>query len=325
MVITGSLSYSSFIQAKASAKPPFEDNSSEKNRGKRRRELKTNPYEAKKPGEIWEFNGERQLHLEQAYMVEPGRQDHVTKRIAVDGFVLINDFFGDVELDQTSTFSMQTPPHGSCVKTVGTFGDLPTNPTPDQFRDSIVNSSRVSYNLPTQGNGSKKWEPLFLRAKAVLKRFNIIGERHECEGMSVIRAGKGAPRQSWHTDYAGYAQSPFAHRHLQDGGLPFCISALVALDEHATLVILTNGVKRIIKIPKGGCCVFRGDALHCGSEYPNADCWRLHFYFSLPPKQDPNLKNPGRTGCLVPVDDKGNVTVHLYETGGEPEGEWYRA
>jgi len=128
------------------------------------------------------------------------------------------------------------------------------------------------------------------RVREVLERFGLVGRDHVADLMSYLRSVKGAPRQSYHSDFKKHRL--FDSKLMHEGSLPYPVSVLLALQDGATLT-LRDGTT--VPVPKGAACVFRGDLIHAGSEwYREQENWRMHIYYGV------NRTDIRYGTCMVP-------------------------
>jgi hypothetical protein len=101
---------------------------------------------------------------------------------------------------------------------------------------------------------------------------------HTCDGVALLCAEEGAPRQHAHADMKSRAwqiDRLFSRVEAQDGCTPFPVSVMVATSAGGATLSTPEGV---IHVPQYGCVVFRGDLIHAGSAY-TAENFRIHLYF----------------------------------------------
>jgi hypothetical protein len=125
------------------------------------------------------------------------------------------------------------------------------------------------------------------RVRTVLERFGLVGNDHVADLMSFLRSVKGAPRQSFHSDFKKHRF--FDRKTMHEGSLPYPVSVLLALQDGSTLT-LKDGTT--VSVPRGAVVVFKGNLIHAGSEwYHEQDNWRMHIYYGV---------RRGNEKCMVP-------------------------
>ena len=125
------------------------------------------------------------------------------------------------------------------------------------------------------------------RVRTVLERFGLVGNDHVADLMSFLRSVKGAPRQSFHSDFKKHRF--FDRKTMHEGSLPYPVSVLLALQDGSTLT-LKDGTT--VSVPRGAVVVFKGNLIHAGSEwYHEHDNWRMHIYYGV---------RRGDEKCMVP-------------------------
>jgi hypothetical protein len=113
---------------------------------------------------------------------------------------------------------------------------------------------------------SANWiEPITLKLKDILSLFkNLVNPF-----LSILLSLAGCKKQATHADYQAVNTEPNYEYSCQS------YIALVALMDE-TFIYLANGDKK--NIPKGHVFLARGDVIHAGSDYEEANV-RLHYYF----------------------------------------------
>ena len=125
------------------------------------------------------------------------------------------------------------------------------------------------------------------RVRTVLERFGLVGKDHVADLMSYLRSVRGAPRQSFHSDFKKHRV--FDRVKMHEGSLPYPVSVLLALQDGSTLT-LRDGTT--VSVPRGAVVVFKGNMIHAGSEwYEEQENWRMHIYYGV---------RRGNEECMVP-------------------------
>ena len=138
-------------------------------------------------------------------------------------------------------------------------------------------SHRYSYELPENDEFAGQ---LVEHVGASLTNLGILHpERHVIGGTTLLLSKRGAPRQSWHTDYKWWNRI-FTSKGLVPGChcVPYPVSVLIALHEEGAWLRVRDGED--IFVPQYGAVVFRGDLTHAGAEWTGASFnWRIHLYY----------------------------------------------
>jgi len=137
--------------------------------------------------------------------------------------------------------------------------------------------------------------------------------------MSDLRSEKGAPRQSFHSDFKKHRL--LKSKLMHEGSLPYPASVLLALQDGASLT-LRDGT--IVPVPKGAACVFKGDLIHAGSEwYREEENWRMHIYYGVQRGGIDTYKGT----CMVPRSgtkcQEGKMTTVIEPRLVDPSFGWW--
>ena len=147
----------------------------------------------------------------------------------------------------------------------------------DAYVRSASASHRYSYELPENDEFAGQ---LVEHVGASLTNLGILHpERHVIGGTTLLLSKRGAPRQSWHTDYKWWNRI-FTSKGLVPGChcVPYPVSVLIALHEEGAWLRVRDGED--IFVPQYGAVVFRGDLTHAGAEWTGASFnWRIHLYY----------------------------------------------
>lgn len=121
-----------------------------------------------------------------------------------------------------------------------------------------------------------------------LREHGITGDKHFIDAISLLLAVAGAPRQAFHFDFDDRNENEQMYKGglASDGTVPFPLSCLAALEEGVTMTVKKKGKdgedlgEEIIKVPRLGVMVFRGDLEHAGSAYTTRNV-RMHVYIGI--------------------------------------------
>jgi len=124
-------------------------------------------------------------------------------------------------------------------------------------------------------------------SKRPRKRKNNNLQKRITAATNIEKRVKGAPRQSFHSDFKKHWF--FDRKTMHEGSLPYPVSVLLALQDGSTLT-LKDGTT--VSVPRGAVVVFKGNLIHAGSEwYHEQDNWRMHIYYGV---------RRGNEKCMVP-------------------------
>lgn len=151
------------------------------------------------------------------------------------------------------------------------------------------------------------------RVRTVLERFGLVGDDHVSDLISYLRSVRGAPRQSFHSDFKKHRL--FDKVKMHEGGLPYPVSVLLALQDGSTLTLMDGTT---VSVPRGAVVVFKGNMIHAGSEwYQEQDNWRMHIYYGV---------RRGNEECMVPragtKRERGPTTTVIEPRRVDPDFGW---